>query len=214
MKKFFKSHNGWNSGLNKEQGYEVQKKIDRIIKGDLIVNLHSPFNFYIFWIESKIAEILNLNINLMLLNDVFTVRKIENYLNFNRWHIPDGVDRKIWKEFLKNEGRIKKLIDEERAVVMWVIDRLLKIKSEEEFGEKHYKIINLKIDSYEALQFNRDKLEGMYRDFENYKIPGYEIASKYIKQTGIGGVSELTNIFLEERYIGCNDERLFPNKLL
>lgn len=215
-----KSFNSWFNQVrdwkNSEKEQTALEKVEERAKRstELIIEGKEDFNFCIFYFESVIASILDYNNSLMLLNDVSAINKIKIFLIFNSWYIPKGLDEDIRKEFLKNGKKIKEFIEEERAVVMWVIDRLLKIESVEEFGEKYYEIVNLKIDSYKDLEQNRDKLKDMYEDFKNYKIPGYEIASKYIEQTGIEWAHDLADSFYKERFITCDDEcRLVPNKI-
>jgi hypothetical protein len=57
-----------------------------------------------------------------------------------------------------------------RYVVLKALDGILKISSAEEFGEKHYKIWDIEINSFEDLEKSRAQLQEMYEKFENYDI--------------------------------------------
>lgn len=86
-----------------------------------------------------------------------------------------------------NKNRVTRVSTDSlrRYVVLKALDGILKISSAEEFGEKHYKIWDIEINSFEDLEKSRAQLQEMYEKFENYDIPWYKEAVEYAAKNWI-----------------------------
>lgn len=72
-----------------------------------------------------------------------------------------------------------------KVVTLKVLSELLKISSSEEFVDRHYKIWDIEINSFEDLQQNREKLENLYDDTQNQEIPFLKEALEYADEKWI-----------------------------
>ena len=72
-----------------------------------------------------------------------------------------------------------------RYYILKALNEILRISSEEEFGDRNYKIWDLEINSFEDLEQNRTLLENIHEKFENYDIPWFKEAVEYAAQNGV-----------------------------
>ena len=72
-----------------------------------------------------------------------------------------------------------------KAITLKVLSDLLKITSTAEFGDRHYKIWDIEINSFEDLQQNREELENLYNNTQNQEIPFLKEALEYADEKWI-----------------------------
>lgn len=145
------------------------------------------FNKVVNYIESIIVWILENNAKLMNLRQ----DQLSLALTFPLFISPGDLGKEgseIREMYNKNIVTKVSTDSLRRHIILKALDWILKISSVEEFGENHYKIWNIEINSFEDLEKNRVQLKKMYEDFENYDIPWYKEAVEYAAKNGINTI--------------------------
>ena len=87
----------------------------------------------------------------------------EDYANKKMQKINDKIFRMTSKRVARDSYK--------KYITLKILDELLKISSSEEFGDRHYKIWDIEINSFEDLQEYRKKLEDLHESTYNYDVP-------------------------------------------
>ena len=72
-----------------------------------------------------------------------------------------------------------------KHATLQILDDLLNISSADEFNNRHYKIWNIEINSFEDLQHHRKELEDLRNKTQNYEIPLLDEVSKWADEKWI-----------------------------